>query len=64
MRVFKVYNSQIETIIAAEDRTEAEGKFIETFYPTTLDDELPNLEIEIEFLTMLNGTTLINTKWL
>lgn len=65
MKIFKVYNEKIECLILAKDKTEAEAKFTEMYYPTVLDDDLPNLNIDVEVLVdNLNLSTVIQTNWL
>ena len=46
--IYRVFNEQFEEIINAKHKWEAEAEFISMHYPTKLDDDLPNLEIEVE----------------
>ena len=47
---YRVFNEEFEEIINAKSKWEAEAEFISMHYPTKLDDDLPNLEIEVELL--------------
>lgn len=48
MKMFKVSNYDYVDYILAMDKISAEAEFIYRNYPTKLDDDLPDLEIEVE----------------
>lgn len=45
---YKVSNQEHTEIIEASTKWEAEADFINKHYPTTLDDDLSDLEIEVQ----------------
>jgi hypothetical protein len=47
MKIFKVSNYEYTDYILATNKISAKAEFIYRNYPTKLDDDLPNLEIEV-----------------
>lgn len=46
--LYQVTTTYITDIIEANTKWEAEAEFLRRHFPTKLDDDLPNLEIDIE----------------
>lgn len=46
--IWEVKNDWFREILEADTKEEAEAKFLRIHYPTKLDDDLPDLNIEVE----------------